>query len=423
MTTRKGRPVVVTGVGVIAPVGLDADSFFSSLLEGKAEHKPIDTFDASGFKASIGGQIRGFEPLTYVKKKKKLKLMGPNITYAIGAAAMAAEQAGLSADAVDGERLGVTLGSRTRISDFAELEKCVLSSLDESGKFDYKRYATEGRSHVYPLSMLRNLPNMAAAHLSIMYKALGPTDSITNGAPSALQAVGESLRTIERGDADMMITGGSDSLVTPLDLCQLTCLGTLMRSKEVGCLPFDENAGGGMAGEGAAIFIIEAKEHAKARGATILAELVGFAEGFEPNFPQAGQGKSKTWQRAMQKADCSIKDIGAVALSGSGYKPWDEFELASAASMGNDVPMWSSRAHIGFAGAAMSALDLAAAILSARKCIVPVTANCKNPIEQAKAVNLVRDEALKVSSPVRLVTSYNRAGANAALLISGEAVA
>ena len=296
MTTRKGRPVVVTGVGVIAPTGLDADSFFSSILEGKAEHKPIDTFDASGFKASVGGQVRNFEPLTYVKKKKKLKLMGPNITYAIGAAAMAAEQAGLGPDVVAPERLGVTLGARTRISDFEELEKCVITSLDESGKFDFKRYAKEGKSHVYPLSMLRNLPNMAAAHLSIMHRALGPTDSITNGAPSALQAVGESLRTIERGDADMMITGGTDSLVTPLDLSQLTCLGTLMNSAEVGCRPFDENAGGGMAGEGAAIFVIEAKEHALARGATILAELMGFAEGYEPSFPGFGR-----WQ---------IEDLG-----------------------------------------------------------------------------------------------------------------
>ena len=423
MTTRKCRPVVVTGVGVVAPTGLDTDAFFSSLLEATANQEPIDAFDASGFKASVGGQVRNYEPLTYVKKKKKLKLMGPNITFAVGAASMAAEQAGLSASGVAPERLGVTLGARTRISDFAELEKCVITSLDEEGKFDFKKYANEGRSHVYPLSMLRNLPNMAAAHLSIMHKALGPTDSITNGAPSALQAVGESLRTIERGDADIMIAGGTDSLVTPLDLCQLTCLGTLMQSKDVGCNPFAANANGGMAGEGAAIFILEAKEHAQARGATILAELLAFAEGFEPSFPQSTELASGTWTRALRKADCSIDDLGAVSLSGAGYKLWDDFELAYAAQMQSKVPMWSSRAHIGFAGAAMSALDLAAAITSANKGIVPPTANCDELSELAKSINLVRAEKMQVNSPLRLVTSYNRAGANAALLISGQGVA
>jgi len=410
----------VTGVGVVAPSGLDASSFFSSLQAADAPARPVDVFDATAFPCAVAGQIRGFDPLTWVVKKKKLKLMGPNVTFAVAAAAQAAQQAGLQAGVVAAERLGVTLGGRTRISDFDELEKCVISSLGDDDRLSYAKYATEGMHHVYPLSMLRNLPNMATAHLSIIHGALGPTDSITNGAPSALQAIGESFRTIQRGDADVMLTGGTDSLVTPLDLGQLTSLGILLGSADESCRPFDQGATGGMPGEGAAIFVLEAAEHARARGATVLAEIKGFAEGFEPVFPTGDPVRSATWRRALDDADLQSADVGAVVLAGAGHAPWDRFEAAMARPVFPDggPPMWSSRAPVGFAGAAISALDLAAALASAGQGVVPPTANCRQPIAEATGLDLVIGEPRAVTSPVRLVTSYNRAGAVAALVVA-----
>ena len=429
MTVFKKKPVVVTGMGVVAPNGLGTPAFLSSLFAEQVEARPIESFDASHFTASFAGEVKDFNPMDYVKKKKKLKLMGPNIRYAVAASSMAVSESGIEGN-VEGNRLGVTLGARTRISDFEELESCVLSSLSGDGSLDYSLYGSVGMGKVYPLSMLRNLPNMASAHLSIIHKALGPTDSVTNGASSALQAIGESLRTIQRGDADVMICGGTDSLVNPLDLAQMSTLGILAKeNSDVCCRPFDRDACGGMVGEGAAVLILEDEEFAQSRGATVLARVLGFAEGFEMR-PESYHDYSsssfcsRTWKRAMEEGDRSFSDLGALSLMGSSYSPWDRFEAALAReSLPNDVPVWSIRPHVGFAGAASSAIDVAAAVVSARDGRVPSTANLRRAIGEASNLDIVvGPNGRRVESPLRLVTSFNRAGAVSALLLEGCAL-
>jgi len=409
-------------MGVVAPQALGNTEFLSKILSAEVKHGNSERFDSTGFSCSEVGELRSFSPLDYVKKKKKLKLMGENITYAIGAASMAVEQAGFNAEACAPERLGVIFGGRTRISDFPELEKCVISSLASDGSLDFQLYGTEGMHHVYPLSMLRNLPNMAAAHLSIVHGALGPTDAITNGATSSIQAVGEALRTIQRGDADMVITGGSDSLVSPLDFGQLTSLGLLLKNRENPFRSFDSVSSGGFPGEGSAVFVIETLEHCINRGATPLVRIDGFAEGFEPAFSYGSDVVSNSWERAIIDSGMAPSDICAVSLTGSGHKQFEsvECELYRQTFKGSSPYAWSSRAHSGLAGAAISAFDLASAVLSVTNNLVPVTSNCFEVADYCHDVNLVTKEKQDVTEGTRLVSSHNRAGAVAALVISSN---
>ena len=416
---KSNKPIVISGIGVVAPQALGRSEYLEQILLPDVNHGGSQRFNSTGFTCSEVGELREFSPLNYLKKKKKLKLMGENITYAIGAAKMAVEDACLTADCCSPERLGVILGGRTRISDFAELEKCVCTSLAADGSLDFKLYGEEGMHHVYPLSMLRNLPNMASAHVSIIHGALGPTDAITNGATSALQSVGEGLRTIERGDADMVITGGCDSLVSPLDFAQLASLGVLLNEKGAPFRSFDKDSHGGFPGEGAALFVIETLDHCLGRGAKPVAYIDGFAEGFEPAFAYGSDVVSNVWERAIQKSELTVSDIKAVSLAGSGYRQWEKVEAQIYhKTFGESGPLaWSSRAHSGLAGAAISGFDLAAAVLSASKDIIPVTTNCSDPAEYARAINLVTNESREGVAGPRLVSSHNRAGAVAALVI------
>ena len=420
MAESKSNPVVISGLGVIAPQALGSSEFLEKILCPEVIHGSASRFDSTGFTCSEVGELKKFAPLDYVKKKKKLKLMGENITYAVGAAALAAENAALTPEACSPERLGVIIGSRTRISDFPELEKCVCSSLAEDGTLDFKLYGEEGMHHVYPLSMLRNLPNMASAHVSIMHDALGPTDSITNGATSAIQSVGEALRTIERGAADIMIAGGTDSLVSPLDFSQLASLDVLLKESGQPFRSFDKQSNGGFPGEGSAVFILERLDHCIRRGAIPLVYLESFAEGFEPAFAYENpQTMSDAWSRAISAAGYGVKDIKAVSLVGSGFKSWEKVEASLyEKTFGDSAPLaWSSRAHSGLAGAAISAFDLAGSILSVMKDIVPVTSNCFETADYMRNVNLVTGEHAKNVAGPRLVTSHNRAGATAVLVI------
>jgi 3-oxoacyl-[acyl-carrier-protein] synthase II len=412
-------PVVISGVGVVAPQALGCLEYLEQILLPEVRHGASERFDSSGFSCSEVGELRGFSPLDYLKKKKTLKLMGENITYAVAAAKMAAEGALLTEESCAPERLGVVLGGRTRITDFPELQKCVCSSIAFDGSLDYRCYGLEGMHHVYPLSMLRNLPNMASAHLSIIYGALGPTDAITNGATSTLQSVGEGVRTIERGDADIVITGGCDSLVSLLDFAQLASLGVILKQRDHSFKNFDVNSHGGFPGEGASIFVIETLDHCLARGAKPVAYVDGFAEGFEPAFAYGSDVVSNVWTRAIQKAGYTPADIKAVSLAGSGYAKWEKVESEIyRKTFGDNGPLsWSSRAHSGLAGAVISGFDLAAALLSASNDIVPVTSNCSEVAEYARDLNLVINKHVEGVAGPRLVSSHNRAGAVAALVI------
>jgi len=420
------KEVVITGVGVVSPCGESVDSFFRGILCASPSLSPIESFDAKDWSCTMAAEVRDFDPRAHVKKKKKLKLMGNNITYSVAASNEAFAQAGLTEGGVEPEALGVTLGARTRVSDFSELEASVLGSLDSNGEFSVELYAAEGQRHVYPLSMIKDLPNMAAAQLSIIFSALGPSNTITDGRPSGIQAIGEALRTIQRGAADVMICGGTDSWVNPLDVVHLSSLGIMApaQSGNIVSRPFDGRSQGVVPGEGSAIFVLESKEHALARGAKYLAHVLGFAEGFEPGWPafdESGQPFGGTWQRALDDAGLGPQELGGVCLGGAGYGPWDRFEASLARMELADaaVPLWSSRGHLGFSGAASGAIDVACALKSLELDVLPPTAGCEELIDEANGLDFVIGAPRDCSVKSRLISSCSRMGVVSALVLTG----
>jgi 3-oxoacyl-[acyl-carrier-protein] synthase II len=268
------RRVVVTGFGAIAPNGLDAEAFWKSCLEGRSGVDRIQSFDAGEYPVSIAGEVRDFNARPFVRSPKSLKLMGRNIRFGVAAAKMAMQNAGLEESAPDPERFGVVMGSGIVPTDLEELAGAVEISLDENRKFDVRLFGEKGQKALFPLWLLKHLPNMVAAHISIENNAQGPNNTIVTACSASTQALGEAARIIERGDADVMLSGGADSRVDPLSVVAYALLGavsTAERPPQQVSRPFDKDRDGFVLGEGAAVLVLESEEHARARGANSLA--------------------------------------------------------------------------------------------------------------------------------------------------------
>src|SRR5688572_1083756 len=226
----KGRPilmrrVVVTGIGVVAPNGNDARTFWSACAEGKTGIDRIASFDTTGYPATIAGEVRGFDVTPFLKDRRMLKLLNRHIQFALGAAHEAVEDAGLRSAGIDTTKFGVCMGSGVVPMDLRELGPLVADSLDADGKFDAPAFGRHAPDALFPLWLLKHLPNMLSSHLAIEHKAEGPSNTITTACAAGTQAVGEAFRLIARGDADVMLAGGADSRIEPLMVVAYSALG------------------------------------------------------------------------------------------------------------------------------------------------------------------------------------------------------
>lgn len=212
------RRVVITGLGVISPIGIGVEPFWSGISEGRSGVHKISLFDATGFPVSVAAEVKEFEPKRFIEQKKALKVMARDIQLAVGAARMGMEDSGIDITKIDPTRLGISLGAGLISMSIEELSPSVRSSLTENGEFDIGKFGADGMNLLFPLWMLKYLPNMPACHISIMYNAQGPNNTLTTACAASAQAIGEGLKVIQRGDADIMITGGGDSKLNPLNL-------------------------------------------------------------------------------------------------------------------------------------------------------------------------------------------------------------
>ncbi|MCH7511763.1 MAG: beta-ketoacyl-[acyl-carrier-protein] synthase II, partial [Chloroflexi bacterium] len=260
-----GRRAVITGMGAITPLGLNVDDFWQSLIAGKSGIDWITVVDTDGYPAKVSGEVRGFDPEQYMDRKEARR-MARFSQLAVAAAQQAFDSAGLQVGGMDPERLGVLLGSGYG----------GLPNTDEAVRTIIKK----GGMRMDPFFMLKSLPNMAASHVSIRFQAKGHSSTITTACAAATQAMGEALALIRAGTADVMLTGGSEAGMCELGLASFSVmkvLSTRSGDPTKASRPFDAERDGFVSAEGAAIFVLESLEHAQARGATILAELIGFA--------------------------------------------------------------------------------------------------------------------------------------------------
>jgi 3-oxoacyl-[acyl-carrier-protein] synthase II len=375
------RRTVLTGIGLLSPLGLSAAATWEGICAGKSGVQRIQSFDASGLPVQIGGEILGFEPKVFIPKegRKQVKVMARGIQLAVAAAQMALDDSGIDKTAIDPTRLGICFGSGILASDLKDLaEAARLCAAPPDYQVDMEKWGAEGLGLIEPLWLLKYLPNFLASHIAILQNAQGPNNSITESDASSLLAMGEAFRTIARNHADVLIVGGAESRVHPLTLSRLALFTRLTRRKdppEKACRPFDRNRDGWVVAEGAGVLIAEELEHARRRGARIYAEVLGFASAFETR--RDGSTLAHAIETALARAGVGAHDIDHVNAHGIGDRETDAWEAQGIARAfaGTAVPVFSAKGHLGNVGAAGGTLELALSLLGYQHGQLPATLN------------------------------------------------
>lgn len=416
--------VVVTGIGVVSPIGIGLEPFWSALCEGRSGVDRITSFDASALPVQIAAEVRNFDGKEFVRPRKSLKVMSRDMQFAVAAAGMAQQHAGLSPENVDPDRVGVVMGTdsiRTSVDEMAlGYRRAVVN-----GEFHYDIWAGECIWDGYPLGMLKNLPNMPACHISIAQDARGPNNTIQQAEASSLLAISEAAGVIERGVADVMLAGASSSRLHPLDWIK-SCLSEQLspggEDPRRASRPFDAMRDGLVRGEGAAVFILESRRHAQARGARILARILGRASACEPRLngtPVSGDGLRRAMAWALDRAALTPADVGHVNAHGLSTVDGDAGEARAIRELLGDVPVTALKSYFGNLYAAAGAVEMAASVLSLEQGLVPPTLNYQRP-DQACPIQVVQDGPLSGTRPTCLLVNQTTIGQAAALLIASD---
>lgn len=413
--------VAITGVGVVSPIGVGKEQTWNSLLRGRSGVGPIRGFDPGGLPVQIAGEVENFDPKTYVKPRKSLKLMARDTRLGVVASNLAREDAGLAKGQVDPDRFGVILGADPICGALEDSEASYRACMVD-GKFDVRRWATDGMAATFPLSFLKVLPNMIASHVSIAQDARGPCNTIHQGDVSSLLAVREATRVIQRGAADAMIAGGASSQLNPYHWIRLCLGGELSTSREdptTVLRPFDADRDGQVRGEGAAAFILEDRRHAEARGATILARVRGCASTCRPGGgAPKGVALERAMSLAMEEAGLQPTDMGHVNAHGVSAVAEDEIEARAIHARLPEVPVTAPKSYFGNLGASGGAVEMSTSVLSFAEELVPPTLNYRRPDPKCP-VPVVGDEPRRTSKNSALAVNWTWMGQVAAVIVSG----
>jgi len=422
------RRVVVTGIGVVAPNGNTARDFWSACAEGKSGINRICGFDTTGFPTNIAGEVRDFDVTPFVKDRRVLKLLNRHIQFALGAAHEAIQDSGLLTDRIDHTRFGVSMGSGVVPMELRELGPLIAESLNSDGEFDPPTFGRKAPDALFPLWLLKQLPNMLSSHLAIQHKAEGPSNTITTACAAGTQAVGEAFRLIARGDADVMLAGGADSRIEPLMICAYSALGALSTGQRPATevsRPFDRKRDGFVLGEGAAVLVLEELDAARKRGAPIYAEVLGYggscdAYGVTKPDP-TGAGACRAIEAALREAKLNREDIDYINAHGTSTRLNDHMEtLAVKGALGADakrVPCSSIKSMIGHLIGAAGAVEAAATALTIKSGVLPPTINLTDPDPECD-LDYVPNEAREKPVRYALSNSFGFGGQNAALIMT-----
>ena len=416
--------VVITGMGIICPLGVGPDAVWDALSAGRSGVRPIQSYDASGCGVRFAGEVADFDPKAYVRPRKSLKVMSREIQFGFAAAEMALQDAGFAPELVAPERIGVVFGADPIYSDLSEMEAVYRRSIVD-GKFVYDRWAPSAMSEIYPLWMLKYLPNMIACHVAIAHDARGPNNTIVLTEVSALLAIAEARRIIEGGRADMMVAGAASC-------CKLHPTPQMFRSEALlsrrnddpagACRPFDADRDGMVNGEGGAAFILENRQHAERRGARILARILGDASRFEPRReekPLEGIATASAIGAALGAAGLQAADLGYVCASGLSTIEHDRAEAHAIRKSLHDIPVTALKSYFGNLCAGGGAVELAVNILAARKGVIPPSLNYLRPDPECP-VNVVSGGLQASDEPTFLLLSQTVTGQAAAILLAVE---
>ena len=405
------RRVVVTGVGLISPVGIGTEETWAALLKGESGIAPIQLFDASQFACRFAGEVKGFAPEKYIDRKD-IKKMGRFIQFAMAAAEFALTQAKLHITEENAERVGVYVGSG--IGSFEVIER------------EHAKLLASGPDRVSPFFINATIANLASGQISIKYGATGPNLTCATACTTGAHGIGEAWHIIRRGDADVMICGGSEAAVTPLSIAgfaAMRALSTCNENPETASRPWDKRRDGFVAGEGAGVLILEELESAQARGATILAELVGYAansDAFHTNAPpEDGRGVRRVMQLALERAGLVPSDIQYLNAHATSTPLGDRAEARAIADAFGDhadkLLVSSTKSMTGHLLGGAGSLEAGITVLALRDQMAPPTTNIEQ-LDEAIKLNLVRDKGVATAMTYAMSNSFGFGGTNASLI-------
>lgn len=423
------RRVVVTGVGVVAPNGIGRQAFWDACANGRSGVRPIESFDASGHPVKIAGEVPPFDlnPFVPPQHRKSLKIMGRATRFTVAAAGLAVQDSGLEWARLDPETVGVVMGTGLVPIDLPDVAPLVSKAWGEDGKLHTDEIGRCGPQSLFPLWVLKYLPNMTAAHISLIHNCQGPNSTITTACAAGTQAVGEAFRLIARGDAEVMLAGGGDSRIDPLLMLAYSALGALSPANRPAAevsRPFDAGRDGFVLGEGAGVLVLEELERAKKRGAIIYAEVLGLGSSFDayavtkPD-PEAG-GAARAIRWALQEARIDPAQVDYVNAHGTSTRLNDQMETTALKRVFNGsaekLPASSIKSMIGHLIGAAGAVEAAALSLTLHTGVVPPTIN-QTTRDPACDLDYVPNTARELPVRTGISTSFGFGGQNAALVL------
>ncbi len=408
------RRVVVTGIGVISPVGNDLPTFWESLTTGRSGIRRYEAFDSEIYECKIAGEVRNFEPAPYFKNPKSAKRTDRFTQFAVAASKFALDDAGVDLDKIDRNRFGVMLGSG--IGGLKSME-------DEC-----KRLFERGPTRVSPFTIAMMISNMASGIVSMEFDLRGPNMCIVTACATANNSLGEAWRIIKFGDADAFLAGGCEATITPIGISGFAAMKALsLRNDEPteACRPFDRDRDGFIMGEGAGIMVIEELEHAKARGARIYCELAGYgctADAYHMTAPLPdGEGAARAMQIAMKHAKVNPEDIDYINAHATSTPIGDACETKAIKRALGDraykTPVSSTKSMTGHLLGAAGGIELAACALAIQHGVIPPTTNLENPDPECDLDN-VPNTAREAKIKVAMSNSFGFGGHNATLIAS-----
>ena len=422
------RRVVVTGIGSVTPIGNDVAQVWHGLLHGASGVGYTTLFDASRFPTQISAEVKNFNVADYGEKPADWKNISRHTQFAVGAAIQAVKDSGLLDSRIDPTRFGVYLGSGEGQQNFPSFTDMILASLNSPSTIDEERFAKVGVDILHPISELEQEPNLPAAHLAGLFNAQGPNYNCLTACAASSQAIGEAVEMIRRGDADSMLSGGAHSMihqfgVTGFNL--LTALSTRNDAPTKASRPFDKDRDGFVLGEGASMLVIEELEHAKARGANIYGEIIGYgstADAFRitDSHPE-GRGAIQCLRMALNDAQVNVEQVGYINAHGTSTDVNDRVEsLAIKQVFGPQaykVPVSSTKSMMGHLIAAAGATELIICLLAMRDGVLPPTINYETPDPECD-LDYIPNQPRQAKCDVAVSNSFGFGGQNITLVVS-----
>ncbi|MBO6293757.1 MAG: beta-ketoacyl-ACP synthase II [Selenomonas sp.] len=405
--------VVITGLGAVTPIGIGKDEFWKGLLEGKNGIEKITRFDASEYGAQIAGEVKDFDPAAFIDKKEA-KRMDRYAQFAVAAAKLAIEDSGIELEKENCDRIGTYIGAG--IGGIETMHN------------QYEKLFAKGPSRISPFFIPMMIANLAAGHVAIQFGLHGPSECVVTACATGTNCIGDAFRVIQRGDADAMIAGGTEASISPAAVAGFAAMKALCMDHNDdpahASRPFDKNRSGFVMGEGAGIVMLESLEHAKARGAHIYAEVVGYganSDAYHMTSPAPhGTYQAKCMQLALDDAGMKASEVDYVNAHGTSTHLNDEGESEAIKAVwgeaAKDVSVSSIKSMTGHLLGAAGGVEAIATALTVENDMMPPTMNYETP-DEGLDLDYVPNKAKAKTVRAAMSNSFGFGGHNACLLL------